>query len=416
MNAHSAVGVGTCLRWMTFNMVGMAGATVQLGVLIVLIEWLRVDLRLATALAVEAAILHNFAWHDRWTWRDRPAKAAGGRWARLARFNLVSGALAIVGNVVLTSLYAERFGAHYVMANVCAMATCSLANFLTSDRLVFGRVAARQATVRGRWLPALAVCLWICSPGRVEAAELQRETLDAWDRYILATERRIEVELGSGDRFLAQDFDRDAESLRTAALAGEIPIAGMQTRTSVGADIEVPGGIIHHWRGAIFIPSVTLDALLRRLKAPIRQEDLQDDVLASRSWERGGRAYVSLKLRRRKFVTVYYDTEHIVEYARHGHGRASSRSVATRIAELDDVGSAREREKPPGHDRGFLWRLNSYWRYEASDGGVIVECESVSLSRDVPSAVRWMVGPMIESAARESMERTLRSMRTRVMR
>ena len=124
---------------------------------------------------------------------------------------------------------------------------------------------------------------------------------------------------------------------------------------------------------------------------------------------------VYLKLRRKKFVTVYYGTEHVMDYARHGAVKASSRSVATRIAELVDVGSAGEREKPIGNDRGFLWRLNSYWRYHELDGGVIVECESISLSRSIPSVVRWMVTPMINSAARESMARTLTSMRARLV-
>jgi hypothetical protein len=64
-----------------------------------------------------------------------------------------------------------------------------------------------------------------------------------------------------------------------------------------------------------------------------------------------------------------------------------------------------------GDDRGFLWRLNAYWRYEAVPGGVIAECESVSLSRDVPFGLGLVAGPIIRSTARESMERTLESLR-----
>ena len=78
-------------------------------------------------------------------------------------------------------------------------------------------------------------------------------------------------------------------------------------------------------------------------------------------------------------------------------------------------GHRQSAEHPIGNDRGFLWRLNSYWRYEEVDGGVIVECESVTLSRSIPSLVRWMVTPMVRSAARESMERTLTSMQTRLV-
>jgi hypothetical protein len=71
---------------------------------------------------------------------------------------------------------------------------------------------------------------------------------------------------------------------------------------------------------------------------------------------------------------------------------------------------------PIGDDRGFLWRLNAYWRYEEVAGGVLAECESISLSRDVPSLVRYFVGPLVESAARDSMERTLTTLRMRFAR
>ena len=190
----------------------------------------------------------------------------------------------------------------------------------------------------------------------------------------------------------------------------------MRTVQRDGTPIKVPGGAIHHWRGAIFIQGVTLNDVLDGVQSPLRQEDLQEDVLESRVIERtADRMKVFLKLKRKKFVTVHYNTEHDMRYARHDSARASSRSIATKIAELADVGSPTEREHPIGNDRGFLWRLNSYWRYEEVDGGVIVECESVTLSRSIPSVVRWMVAPMIRSTARESMARTLTSMQTRLV-
>jgi hypothetical protein len=91
--------------------------------------------------------------------------------------------------------------------------------------------------------------------------------------------------------------------------------------------------------------------------------------------------------------------------------RAISRSTAARIVEIEDAGSANERALPTGDDHGYLWKLNAYWRYEQVPGGVIVECESISLSRTVPVVVRYLVGPLIESTARESMEHTLQAVR-----
>jgi hypothetical protein len=90
---------------------------------------------------------------------------------------------------------------------------------------------------------------------------------------------------------------------------------------------------------------------------------------------------IYLRLQRQRFVTVVYNTEHTVTFTRFGNTRAASTSTATRIAEVSDPDTPQERELPLGDDRGFLWRLNAYWRYEEVAGGVIAECESISLSR-----------------------------------
>ena len=121
-----------------------------------------------------------------------------------------------------------------------------------------------------------------------------------------------------------------------------------------------------------------------------------------------------LRLQRQRFVTVVYNTEHTVTFTHFGNTRAASTSTATRIAEVSDPDTPQERELPLGDDRGFLWRLNAYWRYEEVSGGVIAECESISLSRDVPALLRYVVSPVVESTARESMERTLTTLRTQL--
>jgi len=123
-------------RWLKFNAVGAIGIVVQLAALALLRGALRVPYLAATALAVEVAVLHNFVWHERWTWRDRPAKE---RLARLLKFNLTNGALSIVANVLLMRLFVGRFHLHYLAANALSITICSLANFLLSDRFVFRR-------------------------------------------------------------------------------------------------------------------------------------------------------------------------------------------------------------------------------------------------------------------------------------
>jgi len=185
------------------------------------------------------------------------------------------------------------------------------------------------------------------------------------------------------------------------------------TTDSEGDDIEMPSAMLHHWRGAVFIPGASLDAMLEELGtgAPGAK---QEDVLDSRVLERTPDATrIFLRVQRKKFVTVVYNTEHEVRFERLGPARAASRSTATRIAEVDNANTPDERELVPGQDRGFLWRWNAYWRYEQVPGGVIAECESVSLSRGIPAIFRVLVGRLIRNTAEESMERTLVTFRER---
>jgi hypothetical protein len=181
-----------------------------------------------------------------------------------------------------------------------------------------------------------------------------------------------------------------------------------------GADrVDVPSGRVHHWRGAVFIPGPSVPDLLSRIEAS-DPPAIQDDVIKSSVLSRQpGAVHVFLRLQRTKVVTAVYNSEHDVRFELVSPTRAASTSVSTRIAEIRNPGTPTEVELPLGDDRGFLWRLNGYWRYEAVPGGAIAECESLSLSRDVPVLVDYLVGRVIDSTARESMERTLAAIKTR---
>ena len=131
------------VRWLKFNAVGSLGILVQLGILAALTWGAAVDYLLATALAVEAAIIHNFFWHERFTWRDR--WSAGGSLGRFLRFNLTTGAFSILGNVVLMKVFTGILDIPYLLANGLSITTCSLVNFLVSDRFVFASAKGRSA-------------------------------------------------------------------------------------------------------------------------------------------------------------------------------------------------------------------------------------------------------------------------------
>lgn len=253
----------------------------------------------------------------------------------------------------------------------------------------------------------------------LHAAELHPQTVKAWNAYVKATESRIAEELASRDKFLALDFqDKDkANRDRRELRSGEIPITKVKTVDSRGHKIDVPDGLIHHWRGSVFIPGVTLDQVYARVENPSLEDTRQDDVLDSAVLERDSESLkMFLKLQRSAIIKVVYNTEHQVHFERPDRAKAWSRSKAYKIAEVENPQTAEETEKPQGRDRGFLWRLNSYWRYQQVDGGVIVELESITLSRSIPAVFRVLVQPIINKVAHESMERTLASMRTRLTR
>ncbi len=131
-------GKNTLRRWLKFNLVGAIGVMVQLGALHFFTSGLGANYLLATALAVEAAVLHNFAWHERFTWADCAGSTGRGAPARLLRFNLATGAVSVAGNLALMSLLVERAHLPFLAANLAAIVICSLLNFVVSDRFVFG--------------------------------------------------------------------------------------------------------------------------------------------------------------------------------------------------------------------------------------------------------------------------------------
>jgi hypothetical protein len=250
------------------------------------------------------------------------------------------------------------------------------------------------------------------APPDASAATLQPQTVRAWEAYVGATEARIARELSSPRGFLVTDFSSEGTRTRQYLLDGQVAIGDLTTTDRTGRTMDAPGGLIAHWRGSIFLPGVALDRLLERVQHPSETGPHQPDVLALRVLDRQPQGLaLYIRMTRTKIVTVTYDTEHRLDYRRHGRTRASSRSVASRIVEIDDAGTASERAKPPGEDRGFLWRMNSYWRYEQVDGGVIVELESLTLSRSVPLGLGPLVRPLIDRIARESIANTLQQIR-----
>ena len=376
----------TLSRTTVFALVGALGFGCQLGVLHLLVG-AGLAVSISTALAVLTAVAHNFLWHRGWTWRDRPA-SAGSPQAQFLRFVGLNGLVSLAGNVAITAGLTGS-GLPVLAANAVAVVVCSLANYVLADRLVFAAASAVLLTA-----------------GAADAAVLEPRTLAGWQEYVKATEHRIVRE--ESDRSAGAPTADQWRRLR----AGALLLSSRQTRRPDGAPVDVPDGAVHHWVGRVFLPGADLDELVGELQAPTSRRWLPAEVRSIRVvGDQGGGLRVFMRIERDSLVDVTYEIEHAVQYSRHPAGHVTSRSASRRIVELDDPGTPTERRLPEGDDSGFLWRLNAYWRYVPVEGGVLVECESLALSRSVPSLLRPVAAPIIDKVSRESLENTLGALR-----
>ena len=238
-----------------------------------------------------------------------------------------------------------------------------------------------------------------------------------FDRYLRLTEERNETELKRGSALLW--IDSLPEAQRTEAYAalrrGDVQIRQLNTLDS-GKTIPCPGGLIHHWVGVVFISGAKLEDVLGVLQDYDHQSTIYSpDVERSKIESRDGDHFrVFLRFRRHKVITVVLNTEHDIHYFRDAPNRAHSRSSAVRIAEVENPGKSHEREKPPGDDGGYLWRMETWWRMEERDGGVYVQSEAASLTRDIPTGLGWLVGPFVTSIPKETLVFTLEATRKAV--
>ena len=284
-----------------------------------------------------------------------------------------------------------------------------------------GHMAGKAGTARV--LLALLLSLLLTAP--ITATDLEPQTLAAFDHYVQVTESQIDSASAKREPFLWVDRlpeDRRAEALAQLRAAQVVivrlnSLAGDASDSEDRKPVSIPGGLIHHWIGSVFIPGASLAQTLAFEEDYAHHEQyFRPDVVRSKLLRQDGQDFlIELRLYKKKVITTVLDTEHEVHYTILDSTRATSRSQTTRIQEVDNAGTANERLEPVGHDRGFLWRMNSYWRFEQKDGGTYVECQSISLTRDIPAGLGWMVGPYVNSVPRESLTFTLATTRSAIL-
>lgn len=234
----------------------------------------------------------------------------------------------------------------------------------------------------------LTLAAFLTTPVLSFAAHLSRPAEDAFESYIANVEVRLQKQ-------------RSSTALE---LSGDIGIEPVN-----GGTWEVHGGLLHHWRGAALVPDASAEEMLALLRDYNHlSRHYAPEVISSRALNNTGPlATFAMRFTKRRVITVVLDAEFETESGLDGSSRGYSISRSTHIWQIDQFGTAQEHRRPEGSDDGFLWRLNSYWSFVERRDGLLMEIEAVSLTRDVPAGLGWLIGPMIKTLPRASLEFTL---------
>jgi hypothetical protein len=255
---------------------------------------------------------------------------------------------------------------------------------------------------------SVGTLLWALLPflvasGLAAAVPLPAST-SAFNNYVATLESRLAQQHRSQTGFVAPPpAGQSDQRLRQ----GELIIEQLTPSTSA----DMPGAMIHHWRGTAFIPggkAADFERLMKDFNAypeHYAPQVMQAKILS----QQGDRFKAVMRVRQKHVITVVMDTAYDITFGRLDpqHGYSISRS--TQIDEIDSPGTRNERTLKSTEEHGFLWRLNTYWSYQERDGGLYVQIESASLTRSIPTGLGWIVGPFVKSVPRESLDFTLQS-------
>ena len=261
-------------------------------------------------------------------------------------------------------------------------------------------------------LTILAAATVVSVSGVTDA--LKPDTLYAFDRYIRLTEQRIQGEVGGSAPLLW--INRQPADSRPTLISrlerGEVVSERLQTR-ELGKQIEAPGALIHHWVGTVLLPGVRLGRVKPVVQNYNRYPEWFSPLIrrARVTTRDGDRFVVAMRTEMQKILTVTVDADYVIEYQTVSATAFHVRSIATSIHIVDSAGTAAERRTPAEQTFGFLWRLNTYCSFSEVPAGTIEQCESVSLTRNVPFGLGTIVRPLVSGIPRETLEFTLGQVR-----
>ena len=277
--------------------------------------------------------------------------------------------------------------------------------------------SSKKAPGGWRWPAALGILCFGLLAAFAAAAELQQETIQAFDQYVRVTEEESAAKMRKSGAFLWIDTQDDAlrQQLHERLARGEVVTKRLETRDD-NRPIRIPHGLVHHWVGTIFIPGATLPQTMALMENyPTYPQLFSFGVQRSQVLtQEKNRSQVQLRMFREARSPVFYNVDLDDRYSRVDANHGHLRSRSTRIAELADVGKPTEHELPVGNDRGLLWRLNLDWSCQEENGGVFLQIELIALSRGVPAIIAWLANPYIQSIPQQYLEKILQAMRSGV--
>ena len=235
---------------------------------------------------------------------------------------------------------------------------------------------------------------------------LSAATLAAFDSYVREAERVMKSTLRPTGLFLWCDADPELQKrIRLGAIEAQL--------WSGTGPAKVPAGLIHDWIGAAFAPDSTVDQVLALVQDYDHHKNVyKPEVVESKLISRDGNAFkIYMRFLKKKIITAVLDTDHDVHYECVGPKRWFCRSHTTRTVEVEQANTPKEYKLPLDTGYGFMWRLNSYWRFEEKTEGVYLECRAISLTRDVPLGLGLLIEPIVRKLPKESLVNTLAATR-----
>jgi hypothetical protein len=245
------------------------------------------------------------------------------------------------------------------------------------------------------------------------SAELNQAAVDGFNRYSQVTEQKMNDQIQGGDFLSIDMLPADERNAAYARLRRGDVLTEKREIKENGQEIKTPNAMIHDWISTIFVPEVNL----RQVKTFFQDyENMPDyyhpEVVRSKILSQKGNYFkIYIRMRVEKILTFVFNTTQDVHYKQLDNTHLISISDATRIAEVENAGTPKEHELPVGNDRGLLWGSKTYWRAVEKDGGVYVQCESLTLTRDIPAVVKPLVTPFLNSTPKELLETMMTDLR-----